>query len=55
MSGKFVIELDTQDEVNMIAGALGALPYGEVFQLLDKIGKQIGPQMRVLEESKEEE
>lgn len=55
MSEKIVIEFDGIEEINHLAGALGSLPYGQVFQILDKIGKQAGPQIRAIEEAKNEE
>lgn len=55
MSEKIVIEFDGVEELNQLAGALGSLPYGQVFQILDKIGKQAGPQIRAIEEAKTEE
>lgn len=55
MSEKIVIEFDGIEELNQLAGALGSLPYGQVFQILDKIGKQAGPQIRAIEKAKSEE
>ena len=55
MSEKIVIEFDGIEELNHLAGALGSLPYGQVFQILDKIGKQAGPQIRAIEEAKNEQ
>jgi hypothetical protein len=55
MSETIIVQFDSIDEVNALAGALGSLPYGQVFQLLDKIGKQVGPQIRAIEEAKKEE
>lgn len=55
MSEKIVIEFENIEELNQLAGALGSLPYGQVFQILDKIGKQAGPQIRAIEEAKQED
>ena len=55
MSEKIVIEFDGIEEINALAGALGSLPYGQVFQILDKIGKQAGPQIRKLQEETKED
>lgn len=55
MSEKIIVQFDSIDEVNTLAGLLGSLPYGQVFQTLDKIGKQVGPQIRAIEEAKKEE
>lgn len=54
MSEKIIVEFDSVEELNLMAGALGNLPYSQVFQLLDKIGKQAGPQLRATEEAKAE-
>lgn len=54
MSEKIVVMFDSVDEINTLAGLLGQLPYIQVFQLLDKIGKQVGPQIKAIEEAKAE-
>lgn len=54
MSEKIVVMFDSVDEINTLAGLLGQLPYIQVFQLLEKIGKQVGPQIKAIEEAKAE-
>lgn len=54
MDEKITVEFNNVDEVNTLAGLLGQLPYIQVFQLLDHIGKQVGPQIRAIEEKKAE-
>ena len=54
MDEKITVEFNSVDEVNTLAGLLGQLPYIQVFQLLDAIGKQVGPQIREIETKKEQ-
>lgn len=54
MDEKITVEFNSVDEVNTLAGLLGQLPYIQVFQLLDAIGKQVGPQIREIEAKKEQ-
>ena len=54
MDEKITVEFNSVDEVNTLAGLLGQLPYIQVFQLLDAIGKQVGPQIREIEATKEQ-
>lgn len=54
MSEKIIVEFESADEINILAGLLGQLPYVQVFQILEKIGKQVGPQIRAIEEAKAE-
>lgn len=55
MAEKIIIEFDGIEEINLLAGLLGSLPYGQVFQILDKIGKQAGPQIRAIAEASQEQ
>lgn len=52
MSEKITIEFESLEDLNELAGLLGQLPYGQVFQILDKIGKQAGPQVKAITEAR---
>jgi hypothetical protein len=41
----------TIDEANLILGALGRMPYESVFQLVDNMRQQAGPQVQALQEA----
>jgi hypothetical protein len=41
----------TIEEANLILGALGRMPYESVFQLVDNMRNQAGPQVQALQEA----
>jgi hypothetical protein len=45
MNNKLNLELDL-NELNLVMGGLGKLPYEQSFQLVDKIRQQVAPQIQ---------
>lgn len=45
MNNKLHLELDL-NELNLVMGGLGKLPYEQSFQVVDKIRQQVGPQIQ---------
>jgi hypothetical protein len=45
MNNKLHLELDL-NELNLVMGGLGKLPYEQSFQVVDKIRQQVAPQIQ---------
>jgi hypothetical protein len=50
MNNKLNLELDL-NELNLVMGGLGKLPYEQSFQLVDKIRQQVAPQIQEQQQS----
>jgi hypothetical protein len=50
MNNKLHLELDL-NELNLVMGGLGKLPYEQSFQLVDKIRQQVAPQIQEQQQS----
>ena len=50
MNNKLHLELDL-NELNLVMGGLGKLPYEQSFQVVDKIRQQVAPQIQEQQQS----
>ena len=53
MENKIKLEMDI-NTLNLVMGGLGRLPYDQVFQVIDDIRQQVGPQLQAQQQGQPE-